>query len=67
MRNKETGFDVAAVGIFPLLVEDFTVEVNVVIVDGIVEGDGDHLRHVLAVGASRSDVTEVTRYLGAIL
>ena len=67
MRYKETGFDVAAVGVFPLLIEDFTIEVNVIVVDGIVEGDGDHLRNVLAVGAGRPDFAQVTGHLGAVL
>lgn len=45
--DEEGGFDVATVRIFTFPVEDFFVEFNVVIVDGVVEGDGDHLRHVL--------------------
>ena len=67
MGDKETGFDVTAIGIFPLLVEDLIVEVNVIIVDGIIEGDGNHLRHVVAIGACRTNLAEVTRNLCAIL
>lgn len=46
VRNKEGGLDVASVRIFTLAVEDFFVQLDVVIVDGIIESDGDHLRHI---------------------
>jgi hypothetical protein len=46
MGHEECGFDVAAVGILALSIEHLLVELNVVVVDGIVEGDGDHLRDV---------------------
>jgi hypothetical protein len=65
--DKKTGFDVTAIRIFSLLVEDLTVEVNVVVIDGIIEGDSNHLRHVLASSASGTDLAEVTRNLCAIL
>jgi hypothetical protein len=41
--HEECRFDVAAVGILSLSIEHFLVELDVVVVDGIVEGDGDHL------------------------
>lgn len=44
VRNEEGGLDGAAVGVEALL-EDELVQVHVVDVDGIVESDGDHLRH----------------------
>lgn len=47
MRDEERGFDVAAIRILALAVEDILVETNVIVVDGIVEGNRDHLRHVL--------------------
>ena len=46
--HEERGLDVAAVGVPPLLVEDLPVQVNVVVVDGVVKGDGDHLRDPVA-------------------
>lgn len=67
MRDKETGFDVTAIRIFSLLVEDLTVEVNVIVVDGVIEGDGNHLRHVLASSACGTNLAEVTRNLCTIL
>lgn len=47
VRDEVSSFDVAAVGVFAFSVKDFFVELDVVVVDGIVEGDGDHLGHVL--------------------
>lgn len=38
--------DVASVRILPLAIEHFAVQVDVIVVDGIIEGDCDHLRHV---------------------
>ena len=51
MRHVEGALETAAIGVLPLSVEDGPVEVNVVAVDGSVESDGDHLRHL-----SRIDV-----------
>ena len=45
MRNIKCSLDITTIGILPLLIEDLGVEVDVVVVDGAVEGDGDHLRH----------------------
>lgn len=47
VRHKEGCLDITAVWILALAVEDLFVETDVVIVDGIVEGDRDHLRHIL--------------------
>ena len=47
VRDEEGRLDVATVWIFALAIEDLLVEANVVVVDGVVEGDGDHLGHVL--------------------
>lgn len=45
--DEEGGLDVAAVGVLALAIEHFLVELDVVVVDGIIEGDGDHLGDVL--------------------
>ena len=50
-----------------MLVEDFTVEVNVIVIDGIVEGDSNHLRHVFTVRTSRTDRAKFTGNLGTVL
>lgn len=42
VRNEESGLDVAAVRVLALAVEDLLVEIDVVVVDRVVEGDGDH-------------------------
>lgn len=44
--NKVGGLDVTAVGILAAL-EDFLVQFNVVVVDGIIEGNGDHHGNIL--------------------
>jgi len=67
VRNKEGRLDITTVGVLPLPVEDLVVQVNVVVVDGVIEGDHDHLRNVLAVGSSGSDIAKFSRNLGAIL
>ena len=46
VRNEESGLDVASVRILALAVEHVLVEFDVVVVDGVVEGDHDHLRHL---------------------
>ena len=43
VRHEESGLYVTAIGIPPLSVEDLIIEVNIVVVDGIVKGNGDHL------------------------
>lgn len=42
----------ASVGILPFSVEDPLVEIDVVAVDGSVESDGDHLRHLSGIDVS---------------
>ena len=61
MGDKESSLDVAAIRVFPNSIKYLIVEINIVDVDGIVESDGDHLRHFQAVGAVR---TEVSGHLG---
>lgn len=53
VRYEECCFDVAAVWIFALAVEDLLVQLDVVVVDGVVEGDGDHHRDVFGQQVSR--------------
>ncbi len=64
---KEGGLNLAAIGVLPLPVEDLLIEVNVVVVDGVIKGDGDHLGDVLAVGPGGPDLAESSRHLGAVL
>ena len=64
MGDVEGSLDVTAVRILPLLVENLGVEVNVVVVDGVVEGDGDHLRDSVA---GTSIGTETSRNLCAVV
>lgn len=49
VRDEEGGLNVATVGVLALAVEHFLVQLDVVVVDGIVETDHDHLWHVLGV------------------
>lgn len=44
--NEVSRPDIATVGVFTFSVKDFFVEFNVVVVDGVIEGDGDHLGDV---------------------
>lgn len=46
VRDEVSGLDVATIGIFAFSIEDFFVEFDVVVVDGVVESDSDHLRNV---------------------
>lgn len=48
VRDEERRLDIASVRILALTVENILVEADVVVVDGVVEGYRDHLRHVLA-------------------
>lgn len=59
VRDEERCLDIAAVRILALTVENILVKANVVIVDGVVEGYRDHLRHILA--------REITGYRGTVL
>lgn len=47
VRDEERGLDVAAVGVLALPAEHLLVQLDVVVVDGVIEGDGDHLGYVL--------------------
>lgn len=67
VRDKEGRLDITTIGVLPLPVEDLVVQINVVVVDGVIEGDHDHLRNVLAVGSSRSDIAKLSGNLGSIL
>jgi len=59
--HKEGGFDVTAIGISPLSVEDLVVKVNVVVVDGIVEGNCDHLWDSVTSIVARAKVSRNLR------
>jgi len=58
VRHEEGGFDVTAVGVLAISVEDILVQLDVVIVNGIIESDGNHLGNVLRweVSGDRSSV-----------
>lgn len=58
VRDEECGLDVAAVGVLALSVEDLLVQLDVVIVDGVVESDRDHHGHVFGgqVSGNRGSV-----------
>lgn len=46
MGDEEGRFDIATVGVLALAAENLLVQLDVVVVDGVVERDGDHLGHV---------------------
>lgn len=60
MTHKESSLDVTPVGVLPLAVEHLFVEFDVVVVDGVIKGDSDHLGHVL-VGQVAGDGGAVLR------
>lgn len=41
------GFNVAAIGILSLPIEHLLIQIDVVIINGIVEGDGNHHGNIL--------------------
>lgn len=45
VRNEESGFDVASIRVFAFTVEYLFVQLDVVVVDGVVKSDRDHLWH----------------------
>ena len=51
--HEESALDLTAVWILSLAIEQFLIEINVVRVDGSIEGDGDHLRNLVRVDISR--------------
>lgn len=59
VRHEEGCLDITAVWIFALAVEDIFVQADVVVVDGVIEGDRDHLRYILG--------REVAGYRGTVL
>merc|ERR1711981_501406 len=61
MGHKEGGLYVTAIGIPPLSVEDLVVEVDVVVVDGVVEGDCDHLWDSVTPIVARAKVSRNLR------
>ena len=63
MRDKESALDVTTIGVSPV-VEDLFVEVDVSDVDGVIEGESDHLRYS---GAPVILWTQVSGHLGTIL
>lgn len=52
VRHEVGTSDLATIRVLPLTVEDVFVQVDVVDVDGTVEGDGDHLWHLLGFDVS---------------
>lgn len=60
MTHKESSLDVTTVRVLPLAVEHLFVEFDVVIVDGVIKGDSNHLGHVL-VGQVAGDGRAVLR------
>lgn len=59
VRYEEGCLDITAVWILALAVEDLFVETDVVVVDGIVEGDRHHLGYILG--------REIAGYRGTVL
>lgn len=53
--DEVCSFDIATVRVLAFSIEDFLVELDVVIIDGIIKCDGDHLGHVLGGQVSRGD------------
>ena len=53
VRDVERALQAAAVRVLPLSVENGSVEIDVVAVDGAIERDGDHLRHLCRVNVAR--------------
>lgn len=57
MRNEECGLDVATVGVFTFAVKDFLVQFDVVVVNSIIESNGDHLGDISSGQVTRDDGT----------
>ena len=60
MRDEESRLDRTSVRIISSLLEDFIVGVDIVVVDSVIEGDGDHLRNCSWLQLVR-DLSSVTR------
>ncbi len=67
VRHKESSLDVTSIGVLALFVKDLLIKVDVVVVDGIVEGDGDHLGNVVTVGSSGSNSAKTAGNLSSVL
>jgi hypothetical protein len=59
--DEEGGLNVASIGVSPLSVEDLVVKVNVVVVDGIIEGNCDHLWDSVTSIVARAKVSRNLR------
>jgi len=59
MRHKEGRFDVTTIWILAFAVKDIFIEADVVVVDGVVESDRDHLGNIFE--------REITGYRGTVL
>ena len=60
MRGEESSSDLTTVRVLTLSIEDVIVQVNVVHVDGTVEGDGDHLGNLAGLDVA-GDTSSVSR------
>lgn len=58
--HEEGGSDLAAVGVLALAVEEVLVQVDVVDVDGTVEGERDHLGHLAGLNVA-GDASAISR------
>lgn len=47
VRDEEGGLDFATVRVLAFPVEDLFIQADIVVVDGVIERDRDHLRYVL--------------------
>lgn len=54
VRHKIGGLNVTSVGILAFSVENLLVQLDIVVVDGIIEGDRDHHRHILSGQIARN-------------
>jgi hypothetical protein len=65
VRDEKAGLDVAAVGILSVAIKYVLVQLDIIVVDGIIECDSDHLGNVFGwkVPRDRSTVlgTEAVR------
>lgn len=57
VRDEKCGLDIAAVRVFAFSVENFFVQINVIVVDGVVKGDCDHLGYIFGWEIARNGST----------
>jgi len=50
--EEESGLDVTPIGVFPIL-ENLIIELDIVVVDGVIESDCNHLGNVLCLEITR--------------